>query len=288
MKKILVPIDYSACANNAVHYAVALSKKLNASIHLVHGLAIPEFNDMSGIMIWPAENFMELSTAADEQLKLYVEKLMADVAVQSPSPTITYSIETGSVKQVIDQLVASSQFDLIVMGLAGASALDRFFIGSNSREVIAQTKVPVLLIPQTTTHLSIDKIAFATDLTDTDIHVIHSIARLFCLFNPEILLAHVDDHPADFHDPSTPANRFLNMVTCNLNYSKIYYRHVKAKTIDAGLKWLSENAQLSMLAMIHRHPNIFSRILAGSHTQRLAKSIRVPLLVMPEDQVQSS
>lgn len=284
MKKILVPIDYSTYADHAVAYAIAIAKKINAEIHLCHALETPEFVPMAGIMMWPVENFAELQEDSDEDLMRYIVKLKADPKLSVPYfPTITYSSRTGSVKQVLDQLISESHFDLIVMGLAGAGKLDRFLLGSNSKNVIENTKVPVLLVPKGTDYVPLQKIAFATDLSESDLNSIHAIARMFCLFNPEILLVHVNDQPSDLHDPRTPANLFLNRVTCKLNYSKIYYRHINATTVEDGLKWLTENGQINMLAMIHRHPNIFSRILEGSHTQKLARSIQLPLLVMPED-----
>ncbi|RZJ20376.1 MAG: universal stress protein [Acinetobacter sp.] len=283
MKKILVPIDYSTYSDNAVRYAINIAKKINAEIHLFHGIEIVEISPMAGVMMWPIENFSELKEDADEDLKVYIENLKNDPSIGSSLPNITFSSENGSVKKIVDKLSQESHVDLIVMGLAGAGKLDRFFLGSNSKDVIEKTSIPVLLVPKEAPYKTINKIAFATDLTEGDINSIHSVARIFCLFNPEILLVHVDEETSDFHDPRTPANVFLNRVTCKLNYSKIYYRHVNAKKVEEGLKWLTENGQIDVLAMIHRHPNLISRILDGSYTQKLATIVQLPLLVMPED-----
>lgn len=284
MKKILVPIDYSAYSDNAVHYAIEIAKKINADIHLCHGLEIPEFIPMAGVMMWPVENFGELQEDSDEDLSRYIDQLKTIPGMGSPYfPSITFSSQTGTVKQIIDKLTAESHFDLIIMGLAGAGKLDRFFLGSNSRDVIEKTTVPVLLIPKDAVFQPLKKIAFATDLTEGDINSVHAIARLFGLFDPEILLTHIDDRLSDFHDPRSAANIFLNSVTCKLNYSKIYYRHINATSVEDGLKWLTENGQINILSMIHRHPSLFSKILEGSHTQKLARNIHLPLLVMPED-----
>lgn len=283
MKKILVPIDYSTYSDHAVRYAINIAKKINAEIHLFHGIEMAELSPMAGVMMWPIENFSQLKEDADEDLKVYIENLKEDPYIEAPLPNITFSSETGSVKKIIDKLSKENHIDLIIMGLAGAGKLNRFFLGSNSKDVIEKTSIPVLLVPKDAPYQPINKIAFATDLTEGDINSIHNLARLFCLFNPEILLVHVDEETSDFHDPRTPANAFLNRVTCKLNYSKIYYRHINAKNVEEGLKWLTENGQIEMLAMIHRHPNLISRILDGSYTQKLATMVQLPLLVMPED-----
>ncbi|MGF1926021.1 MAG: universal stress protein [Bacteroidia bacterium] len=280
MKKILIPIDYSDYSNNAVDYAISIANKINADIHLCHALDVPDLNPMAGAMLWPLENFSELYRESDEELQTFVEKLKTTKPIV---PNITFSTETGSVKFIINKLTKEIHFDLIIMGLAGAGKLNRFFLGSNSRDVIENCKVPVLLIPKETSYQPFKKVAFATDLSESDINSVHHLTRLLALFNPEILLVHVSEQPSDFHDPRTPANVFLNNVTCKLNYSKIYYRQIKANGVDEGLKWLSENAQIDMLAMIHRHSSIFSRMLEGSHTQKMATAVHLPLLVMPEN-----
>lgn len=284
MKKILVPIDYSSHSDNAVNFAIAIAKKINADVHLFHGLEAPELIAMPGFMVWPAEDFSEMKEEADGDMEKYVSKLKEDPSLQHPYlPNITFSTSIGVTKKIIDEAIETQQPDLVIMGMEGKGKIDRFFLGSTSRAMIEKAKVPILLVPATVQYQPIDKIGFATDLSESDLNSIHALARLFCLCNPEILLVHVDDTPSDFHDPRTPSNQFLNRVTCNINYGKIYYRHINETDIDKGLKWLSENSQINILSMIHRHPSIFSRILEGSHTQKLARSIHLPLLVMPED-----
>lgn len=284
MKKILVPIDYSPYSDNAVEYAIKIAKKINAEIHLCHGLEIPENAPMAGAMMLPLANLTDLLNDSDKDLARYIDQLHTIPGVASPDfPNISYSSDIGSVRQILDKLTGETHFDLIIMGLAGAGKLERFLLGSNSRDVIEKTNIPVLLVPKEPVYQPINKIAFATDLSESDINSVHSIARLFCLFDPEILLAHVDERYPNLNDHSSKASRFLNEVTNKINYSKIYYRPIKAKTVENGLKWLSENGQINILSMIHRHPSIFSRILDGSHTQKLARTIHLPLLVMPED-----
>lgn len=284
MKKILVPVDYSAYSDHAVRYAIHLAKKINAEIHLFHGLETPELIPMAGTMMWPLENFEELKEESDQDLLKYIYKLKNDPTLKMPYfPTITYSTEKGSVVKIIDQLTNSSHFDLIVMGLAGSSRFNQFFLGSNSRAVIEKIKHPVLLVPKETDFVPPRKIALATSLNESDLNSIQSVARIFCLYDPEILLVHVDMDSYDINDPSTPENRFLNSVKGKLNYGKIYYRHLNFPDVDEGLKWICEHGLINVLTIIHRHASPFARLLEGSHAKKLANILHTPLLVLPED-----
>ncbi len=284
MKTILVPIDYSPCADNAVRYAIQIAKTIKASVHLCHSLLIPELIPMAGAVVWPVQDYSHLEEDAERALSAYVEKISKDEELNKPYlPTITHSYNLSSVKEMVDQIVETQQIDLIVMGTSGAGNMERLLLGSNSRAVVEKTNVPLLLIPKEAAYTAIDKIAFATDLSESDLNSIQAVARLFCLFNPEILLTHVHEEPSDLYDPSTKANQFLNRVTCNINYAKIYYRHLIETDIDKGLKWIIEHGQIDVLAMIHRHTGFLSRLLIGSHTQKMVRLTTLPLLVLPED-----
>ncbi len=283
MKKILVPIDYSPCADNAVHYAIQIAKKINASVHLCHSLMVPELIPMAGLVVWPMEDSSQMKAEANEMLKAYLEKIHRNKELGISLPPITYSIEIGSVKDGVSAMVANQKIDLVIMGTSGAGNMERFFLGSNSREVVDEIKVPLLLVPKEASFTGMAKIALATDLSESDLNSIQTLARLFCLFEPEILLTHVNKKPADFHDPTTEANKFLNRVTCNINYAKIYYRHLTETDVDKGLTWIIANGHIDMLAMIHRPSGLLSRLLSRSHTQKMAKLSTLPLLVMPEN-----
>ncbi len=284
MKKILVPVDYSTYSDNAVRYAIQIAKKINAEVHLFHALEIPELLPMAGVIMWPLENFDELHEESDETLLKYVDSLKKDFVLTSPYlPTITYSTEKGSVVQIIAKLTDSSHFDLIVMGLAGAGRFNQFFLGSNSQEVIEKIKHPVLLVPKDNDFVPPRKIAFATDLRESDLNSIQTVARLFCLYDSEIVLVHVNKESNDINDPNTPENRFLNSVKGKLNYGKIYYRHINSPDIDEGLNWVCEHGMINMLAIIHRHTSPFVRFLEGSHAKKLANILHIPLLVLHED-----
>lgn len=284
MKKILIPIDFSVCADNAVHYAIRLARVAKADLHICHAIVPIDSNIMYGIAISAQSDDQGFAAKTEQYLNAYAEKIIREEGLNTiDSPTLTYSFADGKVKEVINYLIEHHQIDLIVMGLSGASEIRRFMMGSNSRDQIEQARVPILLIPMKAHFNSIKKIAFATDLNLNDISSIQNIARLFCRFEPEILLTHIDGLPSTMHNPNSPANLFLKSVTGKINYSKIYYRHVQQKKINDGLMWLVEKGQIEILAMIHRHKGIFAEIAYGSHTQQMAKSITLPLLVLPEE-----
>lgn len=283
MKNILVPIDFSECAENALSYAISLAKVIKFNIHICHSIVPIANNAMYGItVVTPSEDesYIERTTLF---LKTFAEKIIEQENLNTAhTPTLTYSIENTDVNEAINQLIDVHKFDLIVMGLSGAGAVEKFLVGSTSRKQIDQTKIPTLLIPKNASYRKVDKIAFATDLNVCDMNVIQNMTRQFCRFEPEILLCHINGLTSDFHDPYSKANIFLKNVTGKINYAKIYYRHIQQKNINDGLLWLTQKGDVDILAMVHRKKGMFADFAFGSHTQKMAKTISIPLMVLPE------
>ncbi|WP_295711446.1 universal stress protein [Mucilaginibacter sp.] len=289
MKTILVPTDFSAPANNAPRYALHLAKGMKTGIRLCSAISVPAEARMAPQVAWPLEDYTSMKNFTTEQLELSVEKLKQKLKDQAEGlppdyqPAIGYSSEVGSVTEVIRNVVGEQKMSLVVMGMSGAGGLSRFFLGSNSRELIEKANFPVILIPADFIYKPIQKIAFATDLSKSDIEVIHSLASMARYFNAEILVSHVTDEKSENPRKKQDIDNFLSEVSDKANYPKIYYRHVRSVDIDSGLNWLYEHSQIDMLAMVHRPHNFLSKLISGSHTQRLAKHITIPLLVFPPD-----
>ena len=166
--------------------------------------------------------------------------------------------------------------------MSGAGAISRFFLGSNTQEVINKATFPVLLIPAEARFRPVLKIAFATDLHSGDIELIHSAASLAYYFNAELLIAHITDDKFEDGDDKQKVDDFLKDVTCKANYPKIYYRHIKSTDVMHGLDWLSQHGVIDMLIMVHRKVNSLERLFSISYTQKLSRHINIPLLVLPE------
>ena len=60
-------------------------------------------------------------------------------------------------------------------------------------------------------------------------------------------------------------------------------RHITDIDIDNGLELLSLEYKIDLVVMVHRKLSIFTRLLKGSHSQSLAKHIKIPLMVIPEN-----
>lgn len=150
---ILVPLDGSELAEQALPLAVALARASGAELHLMH-VFVPYAAraDMPGALIDNTEIERQLEEQSTEYLRAVTErvskelpgKVMADPVRTRPirSP---YS-ETVAVVDRIRRAVARLQPDLIVLATHARGGLGRAWLGSVADALIRRVNVPTLLV----------------------------------------------------------------------------------------------------------------------------------------------
>jgi nucleotide-binding universal stress UspA family protein len=132
IKRILVGVDGSKCADAAAAFAGGLASKFGAEITLLHVHRPPETTrDL------PAH---ELKSEAPKNLESAKELLMGKgIACKA-------MVLSGSPANMI--LTESSKgYDLLVLGSRGMGAMEGFLLGSISSKVVHHSKVPTLIVP---------------------------------------------------------------------------------------------------------------------------------------------
>lgn len=285
MKTILVPTDLSATADNAAHYAVHLAEIMKADVKLCNAIKVPADSVFADTVVWPLENYDSLKESIDNDLKSACSKLTTEENAslgKHAYPRITYVSRPGNVADVIDEIVTDERIPLVVMGLSGAGALNRFFLGSNSESLIENAGFPLLLIPPSVPFKKIKKIAFATDFNQHDLETLHSVVSFARKFDAEIMVAHIADEVDDEVEHQKVVDSFLSDITCKANYDKIYYRHVKSVDVERGLEWVCEQSLADMIVMCHGRHGFIDSFFSGSYTKKLARHVNIPLMVYPK------
>ncbi|HUJ82331.1 MAG TPA: universal stress protein [Candidatus Acidoferrales bacterium] len=137
-KQILIAVDDSEFAAQAVDVAVGLAKPLKAKIGFVH-----VFNPSVGPgTTWsvPADRVMEMSEqAARRVLSGFQER----AATRSKVPEF---LESGDPASKIVDVAKSWPADLIVMGSHGRGKIGGLLLGSVSQGVLSHAPCPVLVV----------------------------------------------------------------------------------------------------------------------------------------------
>lgn len=138
---ILVPTDFSACAAQALDYALRLGHAVGTkTLLLVHAYEQPPGGLPPTVGPWAAE-------AARAVVQDAEAKLCALVKARAPSPIpIKVCLLEGAASRVILELAAEEHADLIVIGSHGRRGLSRVVMGSVAERVVRQSTGPVLVV----------------------------------------------------------------------------------------------------------------------------------------------
>jgi nucleotide-binding universal stress UspA family protein len=159
MKKILVPTDFSACANDAARVALHLAKPLGAWVYFLHISPEPSVKSLVHSAVELETHHREVSTAKS-QLDEWVRT--GESFGVTCFPILVF--DNGTEK--IENYVQPYSIDLIVMGSHGAKGIRKLVIGSNAQSVVKHASVPVLVVKQQADTLSLNTILFASTFNE--------------------------------------------------------------------------------------------------------------------------
>lgn len=139
--KILVPIDFSTCSEQALDYAITLADRLGGTVHLVSAIGIPAL----GV---PEVGVGITSTMIDKLVTENQAALDKLAASRNGGKKIIGQVllRTGDARDVILQAVEELKADLIVMGTHGRRGISRALLGSVAETVVRTSPVPVLTV----------------------------------------------------------------------------------------------------------------------------------------------
>jgi nucleotide-binding universal stress UspA family protein len=141
-QRVLVPLDGSGFAEQALPWARVLARRAGAGIELVRGHVLYALRD-------PAASWCPFDPAEEtrwrQEEQLYLDNIARRLTVESPLVTSTALIDSLAADAILAR-VEASQADLVVMTTHGRGLLSRFFVGSVADELVRRAPVPILLV----------------------------------------------------------------------------------------------------------------------------------------------
>ena len=141
IKRILVPVDFSAASRAAVWRAGELATALGATIELLHVVDLPPqpLVISEGHVPLPPEYRQDVRRGAEDHLKDWLE------TAEVPA-TIHRSLGDGKPFVEIVKYAREHSVDLIVMGTHGRGGMAHLLLGSVADKVIRTAPCPVMTV----------------------------------------------------------------------------------------------------------------------------------------------
>lgn len=270
MKTILFPTDFSKNAENAMHYALEFALKLEAKLIFLNVVPLPyDLNLRVEEAVQSVEGFY------DEKLK----NLIYNIQKEGRFKNISIEEKTigGSITHAILDTAVQYEADLIVMGTTGASGLTKVLFGTNTAEVIRQSEIPVLVIPQNAVYSDFKTVAYAIDYKEDDMNLLEKAGKLAALLQTKLETVHIA--PQFNLQEQIMHNGLIRLVNDKSAYIFNDHHLLINKSFFEGMEnYLNENPGV-LLAMAHYKRGFMASLLSKSTTREMAYQSKTPLLI---------
>lgn len=270
MKKIIVPVDFSAPSRNAALYAARMASFYNAEIMLYHCYEMPV---ALGEFAYPVFDVNEMQAAAEHELNIILEytnsQLTAPINIQSKA-------DMGMLEDNLEALCDVEKPDMVVMGLTGKNALTRLVIGSNTLNAIAKLTTPLLIVPSGATFNPIQQIGFACDFKVANLdHQLKYIKALVRSLNAGLQVLNVDHQDSRFEPNMVQDHFYIHQMFQDIAPS---YHNIDSEDVTQGINHFAAEQRLDWVVMIPKKHPILQKVFGRSHTQHFLYHSSLPVL----------
>ena len=279
MKQILVPTDFSTCADNAIQFAVQSSKMFPATITLLHSYEVNSnlYTDYVGLDKEFTNTVIKDAGERLAQIKKQIE--------ETDGIVLETLISTKSLQEGIIDVQKSKSFDLIVMGTLGASGITEKLFGSNTATVIGTSRVPVMAIPIAYKWQIPKKILFASSRSEKSPHMLDFIFELTKMYRSHIQVVIYTDE-----EDEKPSSYVWNdkQISSYQEFLKERYEeemgssvHLYGDDFDETLQDFITKNKIDMLVMVTYAHKFCDRFFNPSRTKKMSHHTFIPLLAIP-------
>nr|WP_298995467.1 universal stress protein [uncultured Allomuricauda sp.] len=276
MKTILIPIDFSKNALQALQYAQELYKCNRAEFYLLHAFAEEVYGPYKTTTV---ETRKTLERDIRKKVEEKLNKLVSSIEGTPPNPLHKF-ITVAAFDSLVDaanDLVEKHNLDLIIMGTHGENSTNKTTFGSYTIEVFKYVKCPVLAVPSDFEYKQPKAILFPTDyMLPFKRRELKLLSELAGNFKSEIHFLYL----SDFNVLSARQVDNQLFLKGNLTKAYLFFETAPVKNrVETILEYIKEH-EVDMLTMVNSRHSFFEDMLYSSTIDQLGLKIKIPFLVM--------
>ncbi len=269
IRTILFPTDFSDIAANALDYAGSWAGRLDAELILLHVQ-----NNLYGSPAAGAGSIPQ-DTVNTRLVNSKLESLLQDVTTRFGVRTRSL-IEEGQPGDVIPKVARETGTDLIVMGSAGASGYTQLFGTNLTTKVMAETRHPILIIPQEAGYEPLRNWAYASDLQGREELVVDHLVQLAGQLEAHVELLHVQKDP----EVSKSKGYILENLQQRHGGANLSYQLLPGTHVLQEIDHYVEQKQPDLLVMVRHDHSFWDRLFNRDKVAYSASRTNFPMLVL--------
>jgi len=297
-KTLMVPLDGSDFAEEALPMARSVASRLGARLHLVHVIRPVPDTDLKS-----PEVDMEWVARAREGTQGYLDGIASTIQEEDGTETTTAVLE-GRVVPALRDHAAKENVDLVVLTTHGAGGVQRWWLGSVADGLVRTARRHLLLVrPWDETEDGkpgeprFRKLAVSLDGSEIAEQALQPAAALTRAFEAELLLLRVVAAPIELtsiygmtgvrmegeghRKRVEEAGGYLEKVTSGLGDLPVSAVVLENQEAAAGVVDGAREAGVDLLVLSTRGRGGVARAVIGSVADKVVRSTVLPVLVVP-------
>lgn len=168
----LVPIDFSEASKNAAAYAASLTGIWPGSLHLLH--VITPIEEESSHLTVKTLNAKKNTVF---EMFQFQEQIRRTHGVRSGS-----EMTPGAFASAVMKTARKEKSDIVVLGAQGAGGLREYLFGSNIMDLISETTMPLLAIPDGVSFKPFGHVVYLTQFDPNELDNIAALGKIASKF----------------------------------------------------------------------------------------------------------
>lgn len=280
MKNILVPTDFSSCANSAVELGFAFTEFFDATLYLFTCIDLPE-------------DWEELSEQEKDQLPEKKQLLEnTNILLQRWKKRASRNniklkvIITGGVfLKTLETQISRHEIDFVVMGSHGTSGKNEYFIGSNTQKAIRKLHVPVFVIKKPLERYAFKNVVFASSFNENEKEPFLNFLNFIKWFTPETIHLLSINTSGWFSQPTLlvkEAMKDFKVLCKDFNCKTHFYKDL---SVDVGIRHFAQEVNADLIVVSNQNRRPLKRMLSGSNVEALVNHCELPVLSLDFSEV---
>lgn len=275
-KNILLPVDFSAHSNNAVHYAVNLAIQKGYAIHLYH-------NYTSASAVFEEETGPNGKQTSTFKADVLINNLADDIRSAHPQLTVTTQCERGMITETLPELATPERFDFVIMGTKGITNDDSQLIGSTTYVISKKAKVPVLAIPTEATFGPIDKVGLLSNFKEEEVQTVQDFVNIIGKdFELKLLHVHYDHSSENRIEEKLEVwkykiKKYIGVTNIAIEVDSIQGDVEDLDTVPEVINEMIHQEKIKILLVTRSRKSFFERVFTRSVAKALFSHPLVPI-----------
>lgn len=291
IRDVLFPTDFSEHAGRALPHALALARRFDARIHMLHAVVLHAADPNE-----PDHRFPDLDEAWKKLDAWAEERLEAGIGEEDRVEVVRERVRGISAAPVIVDYAVEGGVDLVVMGTHGRRGLRHMMLGSVAEEVVRTAPCPVLTVrgegPRGPA-AGLDRVLVPVDMSEHSFRALEVARKLAAAWGGAVEVLHVVEDPTrpDIYGgpptgPRVDHGRVRETLVARLGGGEEEVPvevHVDVGQAVSTVAEFAETEEVDVIVLASHGLTGIKRALLGSVAERVIRQAPCPVLTVRAD-----